>query len=185
MDCSLPDPSIHGILPARILEWVAISSSRESFRPRNWTHISLCFLDWQVGSLPLVPPGKTFKVAKYLKKEATKSKVYDYANTHPHLKQKQSMRDFVCDRALYVIREALPWPEFLCRNMVTWIYDSSGISKSEKIVMLKGYYGSHPAIKMDPGDFCLLVSMSFWSLAPCCRGSSVWLIKYVTSEARP
>ena len=30
----------HGILQARILEWVAISSSRESFRPRDWTQIS-------------------------------------------------------------------------------------------------------------------------------------------------
>ena len=28
MDCSLPDSSVHGILPARILEWVAISVSR-------------------------------------------------------------------------------------------------------------------------------------------------------------
>ena len=28
-DCSLPDSSIHGILPARILEWVAISLSRD------------------------------------------------------------------------------------------------------------------------------------------------------------
>ena len=31
MDCSLPDSSFHGILQARILEWVAISSSRGSF----------------------------------------------------------------------------------------------------------------------------------------------------------
>ena len=29
MDCSLPGFSIHGILQARILEWVAISSSRD------------------------------------------------------------------------------------------------------------------------------------------------------------
>ena len=28
LDCSLPDSSVHGILQARILEWVAISSSR-------------------------------------------------------------------------------------------------------------------------------------------------------------
>ena len=28
MDCSLPDSSIHGILQARMLEWIAISSSR-------------------------------------------------------------------------------------------------------------------------------------------------------------
>ena len=28
MDCSLPGSSVHGILPARILEWVAIPFSR-------------------------------------------------------------------------------------------------------------------------------------------------------------
>ena len=28
MDCSLPGSSVRGIFPARILEWVAISSSR-------------------------------------------------------------------------------------------------------------------------------------------------------------
>ena len=31
MDCGLPGSSVHGILQARILEWVAISSSRGSF----------------------------------------------------------------------------------------------------------------------------------------------------------
>ena len=40
MDCSLPDSSVHGILQARILEWVAISSSRGSSWPRDWTCIS-------------------------------------------------------------------------------------------------------------------------------------------------
>ena len=34
MDCSLPGSSVHGILQARILEWVAISFSRRSSRPR-------------------------------------------------------------------------------------------------------------------------------------------------------
>ena len=36
MDCSLPGSSVHGILQARILERVAISSSRGSSWPRNW-----------------------------------------------------------------------------------------------------------------------------------------------------
>ena len=31
MNCSLPGFSVHGILQARILEWVAIASSRGSF----------------------------------------------------------------------------------------------------------------------------------------------------------
>ena len=33
MDCSTPGSSVHGIPQARILEWVAISSSRGSSRP--------------------------------------------------------------------------------------------------------------------------------------------------------
>ena len=40
VDCSPPGSSIHGILQARILEWVAISSSRGSSRPRDWTWVS-------------------------------------------------------------------------------------------------------------------------------------------------
>ena len=40
MDCSAPGSSIHGIFQARILEWVAISFSRGSSGPRNWTRIS-------------------------------------------------------------------------------------------------------------------------------------------------
>ena len=35
MDCSLPGSCVHGILQARILEWVTISSSRGSSRPRD------------------------------------------------------------------------------------------------------------------------------------------------------
>ena len=40
MDCSPPGSSIHGILQARILEWVAISFSRGSSRPRDRTQVS-------------------------------------------------------------------------------------------------------------------------------------------------
>ena len=39
MDCSPPGCSVHGILQARILEWVAIFSYRGSFQPRDQTHI--------------------------------------------------------------------------------------------------------------------------------------------------
>ena len=40
MDCSPPGSSVHGILQARILEWVAIPSSRESSPLRDQTHVS-------------------------------------------------------------------------------------------------------------------------------------------------
>ena len=40
VDCSPPSSSAHGILQARILEWVAISFSRGSSRPRDRTQVS-------------------------------------------------------------------------------------------------------------------------------------------------
>ena len=40
MDCSPPGSSVHGMLQARILEWVTISSSRGSSPPRDQTRIS-------------------------------------------------------------------------------------------------------------------------------------------------
>ena len=40
MDCSPPGSSVHGILQARILEWIAILFSRGSFQPRDWTQVS-------------------------------------------------------------------------------------------------------------------------------------------------
>ena len=42
VDCSLPGSSVHGIIQARILEWVAISFSRGSSRPGGRTQVS-CF----------------------------------------------------------------------------------------------------------------------------------------------
>ena len=40
MDCSPPGSSVHGILQARILEWVAIPFSRVSSPPGDWTQVS-------------------------------------------------------------------------------------------------------------------------------------------------
>ena len=40
VDCSPPGSSVHGILQARILEWVAISFSRGSSHPRDRTRVS-------------------------------------------------------------------------------------------------------------------------------------------------
>ena len=47
---ALPGSSVHGIFQVRILEWVAISFSRRSSRPRDWTWVSRivgrCFTIW-------------------------------------------------------------------------------------------------------------------------------------------
>ena len=40
MNCSLSGFSIHGIFQARILKWVAVSFSRGSSQPRDWTLVS-------------------------------------------------------------------------------------------------------------------------------------------------
>ena len=47
MDCSPPGSSVHGILQARILEWITMPSSRGSSWPRDWTHALLYLLHWQ------------------------------------------------------------------------------------------------------------------------------------------
>ena len=49
--CDLMDDRVHGILQARILEWVAFLFSRGSSQPR-------AISAWQVDSLPAEPQGK-------------------------------------------------------------------------------------------------------------------------------
>ena len=57
MDCSPPGSSAHGILQVRILEWVAISFSGGSSRPRDNTRVS-CL----AGRFSTVePPGKPYE----------------------------------------------------------------------------------------------------------------------------
>ena len=59
MDCSPPGSSVHGILQARTLEWVAMPSSRGSSQPRDRMQISSAScVGRRVHSLPLAPPGK-------------------------------------------------------------------------------------------------------------------------------
>ena len=58
MDCSLSDSSVHGILQAIILEWVAIPFSRGSSPPRDQTWVS-CTADkfctvWATREAPIV-----------------------------------------------------------------------------------------------------------------------------------
>ena len=55
MDCSPPGSSVHGILQARILEWVAISFSRGSSNPG----IDPRSPTLQADALPSEPPGKS------------------------------------------------------------------------------------------------------------------------------
>ena len=53
VDCSLPGSSLHGILQARILEWVAFPFFRGSSQARDWTQVSHV-----AGTFFTEPPGK-------------------------------------------------------------------------------------------------------------------------------
>ena len=52
-DYSPPGSYVHGILLARILEWVAMASSRGIFPTQGLNLHLLCLLHWQANSLPL------------------------------------------------------------------------------------------------------------------------------------
>ena len=58
MDCSPTGSSVHGVLQARVLEWGAIFLLQRIFPTQGSNPHLLHLLHWQVGSLPLSPPGK-------------------------------------------------------------------------------------------------------------------------------
>ena len=59
LDCNLPGSSVHAILQARILEWVAIPFSGGHFQPRNQTQVSRIadrlFTVWATKESPVYP----------------------------------------------------------------------------------------------------------------------------------
>ena len=69
MDCSPPDHSVHGILQARILEWVVIPFSSGSSQPRHQTWVSCIaggfFTVWVTGEPPGKPLMKCQGLVKY------------------------------------------------------------------------------------------------------------------------
>ena len=56
--CDTMDSSVHGILQAKMLEWVAMPSSRGSSQPRESNLHLLYLLNWQANSLPLMSSAK-------------------------------------------------------------------------------------------------------------------------------
>ena len=61
MDCNLPGSSVHEILQAKILEWVATPSFRWSLWPRDQTHV-LCGSCIAGRLFTTEPPGKTLLI---------------------------------------------------------------------------------------------------------------------------
>ena len=63
--CNSMNYTVHGILQARRLEWVAFPVSRGSSQPRDWTQVSRI----AGGFLPAEPPGKPYVSVKLLLKK--------------------------------------------------------------------------------------------------------------------
>ena len=62
MDCSPPGSSVHGIFQTRILEWVTMPPLQGIFLTQGPNLHLLCLLQWQVGCLPVGPPGKPMHI---------------------------------------------------------------------------------------------------------------------------
>ena len=63
MDCSLRGSSVHGILQARIVKWIAMPSSRGSSWPRDQTCDSyISYIVRQFQYYVLILPAKSIKM---------------------------------------------------------------------------------------------------------------------------
>ena len=80
LNCSLPGSPVHAIIQARILEWVAISSSRGSSWSKDWTYISC--IGMQV-------------LHQWATSEAPKSVCFYFACTFIHIAFKLHINDII------------------------------------------------------------------------------------------
>ena len=114
MDYSLPDSSVHGILQARILEWAAISSSRGSSQPRDWT----CLLCWQADSLLLShKEAFTLTADVLLFSQVPQIQTLSWLSYLPNLVPYQVLRTLLLQFYLYL---SLPLTPSQFRLMTAW-----------------------------------------------------------------
>ena len=115
VDCNPLGSSVHGIFQARILEWVAISSSRGTSQCRNQIQASQGLnqslwhlLHWQADYLPQAPPGKPWlNIHQRLIKTFTSSR-YSFliipgnsiANSRESMTMTGFTKGFIIDRSL-------------------------------------------------------------------------------------
>ena len=89
MSHSLQPHTVHGILQARILEWVAMPFSRGSSQPRNWSRVSCIagefFTSWATWEALTITQ---FMEASILKEEKTVSSIHSVGKTgYSHVKE--------------------------------------------------------------------------------------------------
>ena len=136
-DCSPPSSSVHGIFQARMLEWIAISCSRESSWARDWTHVSF------VSCI-----GGFFTTATW---EATRDEMLIYLP--PQISSLAVFQTF-----LYFLpidsnaRQVLPY-KFPVLNLVVW-------PKQQKGKILMNVYDTLNILQLSPNVTSLLQPMN-------------------------
>ena len=95
VDCSQPGSSVHGSFPLRILEWVTISFSRGSSRPRDRTCVS-CLAD---RLFTTEPPGKprSLLVIYFMCSSVCMSVQVQFIPPLPLLSGNQKFVLYICD----------------------------------------------------------------------------------------
>ena len=114
MDCSPPGSSVHGISQARILESVAVSSSRGSFWPRGWTWVS--GISCIIGKFfTTEPPGKPHSFCIMVSSDISPPR-YPHAFFSPFLKSSVHMSPYQRSLLESFVQNNIPfcpWPS-LC-----------------------------------------------------------------------
>ena len=112
MDDNPPGSSVHGILQARILEYVAISFSRGSSQPRDWIHVS-CITG---GFFTAEPAGKNtlFYLLRMLFLEEDLGRIFFWGNVDiglnpPNLRREISACDYPT-RSFHTCTLCIPGP---------------------------------------------------------------------------
>ena len=82
MDCSLPGSSVHGTIQARILDRVAMPTSRGSSQPRDWTRISC--ISCTADSSSLSHQGNLVHMAGLFNKQAFDYQLPAHTYSHSH-----------------------------------------------------------------------------------------------------
>ena len=128
MSCSLPGSSVHEISQARRLEWVAVSFSKGSSQPRDWTQVS-CIAD------------------RFFTIWATREPLNTCIHLANHEEQISQVNDFsVCismGRCKNLVSLISPWDICLCKGLCI---QSTGylilffIQNSSQVTLLVGHW---------------------------------------------
>ena len=125
VDCSPPGSSIHGILQARILEWVAISFSRGSSWPRDWTQVSCIagrrFNLWATREAPIIQRNVLMKEKNVMLQPEEKNKannkiILKFHVSHEGNDQLQMWAEDILDRSSPQ-RSDFTWIEGFCSDL--------------------------------------------------------------------